>query len=290
MIDLEPIRQLIADARALLAERWDPSRAETVCERAEQLTEPLNDPRHGSLAEAALGFAAYLSAFTESSAGPMEAKRVQMEALLESVNEQLQRLETSTALELMTPEPEPPAPAPAPAAGEPAEPVVAAPAAVDTIVFIDPTGRDAGVLGMELEEFGYQVQPLLRLDRQTGHWLNQPQVKALILPVAGLDVWEKLVQLDPSLDAARRRIGLFVVSRSDDPRLRLRASQSAADGFFVLPGAVDALAREIVEVLRDRLDPYRAMVIDDDVSMTRTISAPRRASSGWQWLRCAIGR
>ena len=278
MIDLEPIRQLIADARALLAERWDPSRAENVCERAEQLTEPLNDPRHGSLAEAALGFAAYLSAFTESSAGPMEAKRVQMEALLESVNEQLQRLETSTALELMTPEPEPPAPAPAPAAGEPSEPVVAAPAAVDTIVFIDPTGRDAGVLGMELEEFGYQVQPLLRLDRQTGHWLNQPQVKALILPVAGLDVWEKLVQLDPSLDAARRRIGLFVVSRSDDPRLRLRASQSAADGFFVLPGAVDALAREIVEVLRDRLDPYRAMVIDDDVTMTMVVESVLKRS------------
>ncbi|MBL8244118.1 MAG: hypothetical protein JNL89_08010, partial [Rhodanobacteraceae bacterium] len=278
MIDLEPIRQLIADARALLAERWDPSRAENVCERAEQLTEPLNDPRHGSLAEAALGFAAYLSAFTESSAGPMEAKRVQMEALLESVNEQLQRLETSTALELMTPEPEPPAPAPSPAGGEPAEPVVAAPAAVDTIVFIDPTGRDAGVLGMELEEFGYQVQPLLRLDRPTGHWLNQPQVKALILPVAGLDVWEKLVQLDPSLDAARRRIGLFVVSRSDDPRLRLRASQSAADGFFVLPGAVDALAREIVEVLRDRLDPYRAMVIDDDVSMTMVVESVLKRS------------
>ena len=134
---------------------------------------------------AALGFAAYLSAFTESSVGPMDGKRLQMVALLEAVSEQLQRLETSTALELMTPEPEVPAPAPTVAAGKPEAPAPEAPAAPDTIVFIDPTGRDAGVLGMELEEFGYQVQPLLRLDRQTAHWLNQPQVKALILPVAG---------------------------------------------------------------------------------------------------------
>lgn len=277
MIDLEPIRQLIADARALLSERWDPGRAENVCERLEQLTEPLNDPRHGSLAEAALGFAAYLSAFTESSAGPVEGKRVQMVALLEAVNEQLQRLETSTALDLMPPEPPRPAPAKPTGKAKPA-PAPAPAAPPDTIVFIDPTGRDAGVLGMELEEFGYQVQPLLRLDRQTAHWLNQPQVRALILPVAGLDVWEKLVQIDPSLDAARRRIGLFVVSRSDDPRLRLRASQSAADGFFVLPGAVDALAREIVEVLRDRLDPYRAMVIDDDISMTMVVESVLKRS------------
>lgn len=273
MIDVEPYRQLIADARRLVAGAWSPELAETVCESAEKLGESLTDPRHGSLAEALLGYAAYLSAFTESSVGPVDSRRLQLEALLDAVNEQLQRLETSSALELDTPEPEP-APV-VTVTGEP-ESAPPPPAPADTIVFIDPTGRDAGALGMELEEFGYLVQPLLRLDRQTAHWLGQTQVKGLILPVAGLDVWEKFVQLDPALDQARRRIGLFVVSRSDDPRLRLRASQSGCDGFFVMPGAMDALAREIVEVLRDRLDPYRALIIDDDASMTMVVESVLR--------------
>lgn len=276
MIDVEAIRQLIADARRLLSGAWDREQAEAICESAEDLAESLGDARHGSLAEALLGFAAYLSAFTESSFGPVDSRRVQLDALLEAVSEQLQRLETSVALELDTPAPEP-EPAPVADAGEPT-PAPPPPAPPDTIVFIDPTGRDAGALGLELEEFGYQVQPLLRLDRQTAHWLNQSQVKGLILPVAGLDIWEKLVQIDPSLDQARRRIGLFVVSRSDDPRLRLRASQSGCDGFFVLPGATDALAREIVEVLRDRLDPYRALIIDDDYSMTMVVDSVLKRS------------
>ncbi|GMU42068.1 MAG: response regulator [Xanthomonadales bacterium] len=275
MTDVETIRQLLADARRLLSGTWEPEQAETICEHAEDYAETLGDPRHGSLAEALLGFAAYLSAFTESSVGPVDAKRVQLEALLEAVGEQLQRLETSTALELDAPAPEP---EPVVATVADASDAPASPALPDTIVFIDPSGRDAGALGLELEEFGYQVQPLLRLDRQTAHWLNQPQVKGLILPIAGLDIWEKLVQIDPSLDQARRRIGLFVVTRSDDPRLRLRASQSGCDGYFVLPGATDALAREIVEVLRDRLDPYRALVIDDDYSMTMVVESVLKRS------------
>ncbi|MFO1495003.1 MAG: response regulator [Lysobacterales bacterium] len=283
--DLDPMRQLEHAARHLLASPWDMEAAEQICERAEQLSETLSDSRHASLAEAILGFAAYLSAFTDSRVGPVESRRAQLETLLDAVSEQLQRLETSTALEILTP-PELPEPETlvfdAPAAK--AEPSAPAPepapskAAVDTIVFIDPTGRDAGTLGMALEDVGYLVQPLLRLDRQTGQWLGKPEVKALILPAAGLDVWDKLLQLDPSLDQARRRIGLFVVARTDDARLRLKAGQAGADGFFVLPGDVDALAREIVEVLRDRLDPYRALIIDDDVSMTMVVDSVLKRS------------
>lgn len=279
MIDVEQIRQLIAEARGLLSANWVMEQAESVCENAERLAESMSDARHGSLAEALLGFAAYLSAFTESKAGPVDSRRVQLEALLDAVNEQLQRLETSSALELEPPPAQPAQTPPAAKVAGKAAPQAAAPAApADTIVFIDPSGRDAGSLGMELEEFGYLVQPLLRMDRQVVHWLGQPQVKGLILPVAGLDIWEKLAQLDPGLDQARRRIGLFVVSRSDDPRLRLRASQTGCDGFFVLPGAMDALAREIVEVLRDRLDPYRALIIDDDFSMTMVVESVLRRS------------
>ena len=53
---------------------------------------------------------------------------------------------------------------------------------------------------------------------------------------------------------------------------------ACADGFFVLPAATDALAREIVEVLRDRIDPYRALIIDDDVSMTMVVESVLRRS------------
>ena len=280
MSELEPLKQLEHDARGLLSRPWDMAIAESVCERAEQLAEPLNDPRHGSLAEATLGFAAYLSAFTDSRVGPIESRRIQLEALLDAMTEQLQRLETSTALEILTPFSE--------VLSEPmlfdqpeaTNETAAAPSkrCADTLIFIDPTGRDAGALGLALEDVGYVVQPLLRLDRQTGQWLSKPEVKGLILPAAGLDVWDKLLQLDPSLDQARRRIGLFVVARSDEPRLRLRAGQAGADGFFVLPGAVDSLAKEIVEVLRDRLDPYRALIVDDDLSMTMVVESVLRRS------------
>jgi CheY-like chemotaxis protein len=291
MSDIELLRQLELDARTLLANPWDMALAERVCVTAEELAEPLSDPRHSSLAEATLGFAAYLSAFTDSRVGPVESRRLQLEALLDAVTEQLQRLETSTALEILTPltdgapastpvladaEVTPPA-----VAARPAQAPAAAPSAAptpDTIIFIDPTGRDAGTLGLALEDVGYIVQPLLRLDRQTSQWLARTEVKGLILPAAALDVWEKLLQLDPSLDQARRRIGLFVVSRSDEPRLRLKAGQAGADGFFVLPGDVDALATEIVEVMRDRLDPYRALVIDDDVSMTMVVESVLKRS------------
>lgn len=283
MTNLDQIRQLTADARRLFDAKWDMELAEQVCERAEQLAEPMNDPRHSSLSEATLGFAAYLSAFTDSRVGPVESRLVQLKALLDAVVEQLERLETSSALEMMAPLPEPEVEvaslddhtmAPETAAEMPAP----RPPTADTIVFIDPTGRDAGTLGLALEDVGYIVQPLLRLDRQTGQWLGKPAVKALILPAAGLEIWEKLLQLDPSLDQARRRIGLFVVARSDDPRLRLKAGQAGADGFFVLPGSVDALAREIVEVLRDRLDPYRALIVDDDASMTMVVDSVLRRS------------
>jgi CheY-like chemotaxis protein len=283
MIDLEQIRQLTIDARRLFSAEWDMELAEHVCERAEQLAEPMNDPRHASLSEAALGLAAYLSAFTDSRVGPAQSQMTQLQALLESVIEQLERLETSSALEMVTPLSEPKS---EPAAIGDGAPIPSSkvdmppprPPAADTIVFIDPTGRDAGTLGLALEDVGYVVQPLLRLDRQTGQWLAKPEVKAFILPAAGLEIWEKLLQLDPSLDQARRRIGLFVVARSDDPRLRLKAGQAGADGFFVLPGSVDALAREIVEVLRDRIDPYRALIVDDDVSMTMVVDSVLRRS------------
>lgn len=286
MNELEPLRQLEADARKLLTTAWSMEIAEAVCERAECIAEPLDDSRHSSLAEAILGFAAYLSAFTDSRVGPIESRRVQLEALLDAVAEQRQRLETSAALEILTPladvDGDPPlreAPPPRPVAVKSAPTPPTTPATTpDTIIFIDPTGRDAGTLGLALEDVGYLVQPLLRLDRQTAQWLSKTEVKGLILPAAGLDVWDKLLQLDPSLDQARRRIGLFVVSRSDEPRLRLKAGQAGADGFFVLPGAVDALAREIVEVLRDRLDPYRALIIDDDASMTMVVESVLRRS------------
>ncbi|MBK9654373.1 MAG: response regulator [Rhodanobacteraceae bacterium] len=286
MSDLEHLRQLCADAKVLLTTAWDMEHAEHVCERAEELAEPLNDPRHTSLAEAIMGFAAYLSAFTDSRVGPIESRRLQLETLLDAVSEQLDRLETSNALEMAPPEMELTielAPAPSEVLGSASSAIAAVASApetkpLDTIVFIDPTGRDAGTLGLALEDVGYVVQPLLRLDRQIGQWLAKPEVKGLILPAPGLDVWDKLLQLDPALDQARRRIGLFVVARSDDPRMRLKAGQAGADGFFVLPGAVDALAREIVEVLRDRLDPYRALIIDDDVSMTMVVDSVLRRS------------
>lgn len=285
MTDLEQIRQLADDARRLFAGKWNMDLAEQVCERAEQLAEPMNDPRHSSLSEATLGFAAYLSAFTDSRIGPVEGRLVQLQALLDAMVEQLERLETSSALEMMTPLPEPEVevvPVRATPSASVDEPPVEMPVpkspTADTIIFIDPTGRDAGTLGLALEDVGYSVQPLLRLDRQMGQWLAKPAVKALILPAVGLDLWEKLLQLDPSLDQARRRIGLFVVARSDDPRLRLRAGQAGADGFFVLPGSVDALAREIVEVLRDRIDPYRALIVDDDPSMTMVVDSVLRRS------------
>lgn len=281
MSNIEELRELCVEARSLLTSAWDMELAERVCERAEELAEPLNDPRHTSLAEATLGFAAYLSAFTDSRVGPIESRRLQLETLLDAVGEQLDRLETSTALEMAPPELELTielAPAPVELADVPAKAAPPEVKPLETIVFIDPTGRDAGTLGLALEDVGYVVQPLLRLDRQIGQWLAKAEVKALILPAAGLDVWDKLLQLDPALDQARRRIGLFVVARSDDPRMRLKAGQARADGFFVLPGSVDALAREIVEVLRDRLDPYRALVIDDDASMTMVVDSVLRRS------------
>jgi CheY-like chemotaxis protein len=283
MTDLDQIRQLTIDARRLFSAKWDMALAEQVCERAEELAEPMNDPRHSSLSEATLGLAAYLSAFTDSRVGPAEIRMLQLQALLDAVVEQLERLETSSALEMMAPLPEPVVESasvgePGPIATSAADLPAPKPPAADTIIFIDPTGRDAGTLGLALEDVGYVVQPLLRLDRQTGQWLGKSEVKALILPAAGLEIWEKLLQLDPSLDQARRRIGLFVVARSDDPRLRLKAGQAGADGFFVLPGSVDALAREIVEVLRDRIDPYRALIVDDDVSMTMVVDSVLRRS------------
>lgn len=289
MTDLEPLKQLEADARKLLAVPWDMDLAERVCVTAEELAEPLNDARHSSLAEAVLGFAAYLSAFADSRVGPVDANRLQLVALLDSVSEQLQRLETSSALDIILPTPESAEPTPAavesaavvaPAVHKAPDPEPAAEAIPppNTIIFIDPTGRDAGTLGLALEDVGYVVQPLLRLDRQTAQWLARTEVKGLILPAAALDVWDKLLQLDPSLDQARRRIGLFVVSRSDEPRLRLKAGQAGADGFFVLPADVDALAVEIVEVLRDRLDPYRALIIDDDSSMTMVVESVLKRS------------
>lgn len=286
MSNLEDLRQLCIEAKSLLTTAWDMELAERVCERTEDLAEPLNDPRHTSLAEAALGFAAYLSAFTDSRVGPIESRRLQLETLLDAVSEQLDRLETSTALEMAPHEIEltielAPAPPVALGSATVAVPAVAVAPEIkplDTIVFIDPTGRDAGTLGLALEDVGYVVQPLLRLDRQIGQWMAKPEVKGLILPAAGLDVWDKLLQLDPALDQARRRIGLFVVARSDDPRMRLKAGQAGADGFFVLPGSTDALAREIVEVLCDRLDPYRALIIDDDASMTMVVESVLRRS------------
>ena len=183
MSNIEDLRQLCVEAKSLLTTAWDMELAERVCERTEDLAEPLNDPRHTSLAEAALGFAAYLSAFTDSRVGPIESRRLQLETLLDAVSEQLDRLETSTALEMAPHEIELTielAPAPTVALGSAA---VAVPATalgleikpLDTIVFIDPTGRDAGTLGLALEDVGYVVQPLLRLDRQIGQWMAKDE-------------------------------------------------------------------------------------------------------------------
>jgi CheY-like chemotaxis protein len=283
-MDLEPLKEIERSARAMLGSQWQQAMASTICESIEDLIDELDDPGHGPLSEAVLGFAAYLSAFTTSLSGPTGDKRQQLEALLDAMGEQLQRLETSSALDLMPTPPEPVKP-PAPAETACAEssieaesPAEAEQLTANTILFIDPTGRDAGALGMSLEELGYVVQPLLRLDRQIGQWLSRAEVKALILPAAGLDIWDKLIQIDPTLEEARRRIGLFVVARDDDARLRIKAGHAGADGFFVMPGDVDVLAREIVDVLQDRIDKYRALIVDDDASMTIVIESVLRRS------------
>lgn len=285
-MDLEPLKEIEQSARAMLGSHWQQAMATTICDRIEGLIDELDDPGHGPLSEAVLGFAAYLSAFTTSLSGPTGDKRQQLEALLEAMSEQLQRLETSSALDLMPALPEP-VKLLVPVESARPEPSVEAQARAEaeaeqvppnTILFIDPTGRDAGALGMSLEELGYVVQPLLRLDRQIGQWLSRGEVKALILPAAGLDIWEKLIQIDPTLEQARRRIGLFVVARDDDARLRIKAGHAGADGFFVMPGDVDMLAREIVDVLQDRIDKYRALIVDDDASMTIVIDSVLRRS------------
>lgn len=92
MSDIEDLRQLCVEAKSLLTTAWDMELAERVCERAEDLAEPLDDRRHTSLAEAALGFGIPTRLHRISRVGPIESRRLQLETLLDAVSEQLDRL------------------------------------------------------------------------------------------------------------------------------------------------------------------------------------------------------
>lgn len=264
---MQALRRLISESKRLLSGDWDRDLAGRLFEVAEQIGEQFSDERSASLGEATLGYSAYLSSFVESLVGPNASQRVQLAALLEELADSANRLapEAPEAAAPAAPKPGKPA-APAPAAAVAAPAVQAAPAPL--VVLVDPSAQEAGLLEPLLALSGHALRAVTRVDRSIVQQMSDPQVRALVIPAAALDVWEKLIKLEPGLDEAQRRVSLFVTAREDDLGLRLKASRAGADGYFVLPGARERLAREIAEVLAERVRPFHALIVDDDASMT----------------------
>lgn len=136
-----------------------------------------------------------------------------------------------------------------------------------TALFVHEPARPAPGLVPALAVMGYSAEPcasltdLMSAGRDPGH--------ILILDLSSLDRQETLATLG-LLEDTGCRASILLATREDDFALRLAAVRAGAVGQFPVPLQVTALEARLERLLARRQDaPYRIMIIDDDVALSR---------------------
>jgi len=238
--------ELVVHARALIAGAWDRDPASDVYETAENLAEQAQSEKLEDLSEALLGFSAYLSSFVDSALMPRAAQAQQLSALIEAIFEAVMRHRGS--------------------AGEPAALVeIATTKALAPAVFYLGSlslGQDVSTL-VSQRGHDLKIAPSAEALVQA---LVENRAQALIVEASQLAALRRVYDSGDLLDKGKPP--LIVVSKQDDLGLRLSAVRMGADAFFVLFEDSQRLASRLTELIEDRNNPYRVLIVDDDASMT----------------------
>jgi len=249
MTDVSAIQRstktILDSALKVLSANWDGDVVGQLYDQSEDLAELAQEAGFDDLSESLLGFAAYISSFAYSTLVPRLPQLQQIRALAESVAESLQRMRASVVVSDLSPE----------------TGVIAPPKA--EVLFVGPPSTDIDALSKELTEAGLCWQASEIAEAAMAAY-DPDRTRALVLYAEAVPSWLKAVELRQEAI----NMPTIAVSNREDLGLRLRAIRAGAEAFFLLPLDARAVAKRIQDLIRDRDDPYRVLIIDDDMSMT----------------------
>ncbi len=236
-------------AAALKPQPWDRSAAEQLCEQSQDLADEVLDLGRDDLAEALLGYAAYLSSFVEGSMVPNAEQAAQLKALGEAVSEAIERLRQRAPVADLLQAPS----------------VMVSSAPEICLVGIEHT--QAGILSSALTTLGLRCSVAGNAKVQLEK-LQRDEVLAAAVDRRAIGAWQSLLDRASALDPNFARPPMLSVGPEDRLEWRLEAMRGGADGFYMLPEQMPRVARRLADLVHDRTAPYRVLIVDDDASIT----------------------
>jgi len=253
----ERANRVRAAAAALKPTPWDRSAASDLCEQSQDLADEVLDLGRDDLAESLLGYAAYLSSFVEGSMVPNVEQAAQLKALGEAVAEAIERLrQRAPVTDLLQ---------------APSVMVSAAPEIC--LVGIDQV--QAGILSSALATLGLACSVAGNAKTQLEK-LRRDEVLAAAVDRRALGAWQALLDRASKVEPNFVRPPTLSVGPEDRLEWRLDAMRGGAEGFYVLPEEMSRVARRLTDLVHDRTQPYRVLIVDDDTSITMFCDAVLR--------------
>lgn len=236
-------------AAALKPNPWDRPAAARLCEQAQDLADEVLDLGRDDLAESLLGYAAYLSSFSDGSLVPNAEQSAQLKALGEAVAEAIERLrQRAPVTDLLQ----------APAVIKGAEPEVC---------LVGIAEQQAALLSSALATMGLRCSRAVNAKAQLEK-LCRGEVLAAAVERRALGAWQSLLDRASAMEPNLSRPPTLSVGSRDRLEWRLEAMRGRAEGYYVLPDQVSEVTRRLADLVHDRTAPYRVLIVDDDASIT----------------------
>jgi CheY-like chemotaxis protein len=231
----------------MVRDAWRPDECEFLCEEAEHLAARVQAAGFTDLSEALLGFSVYVSSFAERGHRPTDEQMQQVKALVEAIEEALQRYLGRVEVAALSPRP------------------LAARQASPAIAFLSASTTYRAVLERCVSPLGYQVN-VYTAAADVVAALADDQVLAVVLGDDALTDWLGGHHTSAG-GSGSARVPLAVISDHDILQVRLAAMRCAAEVVFILPEDQNRIASRLAGLIADRAEPHRVLIVDDDKSM-----------------------
>jgi len=231
----------------MVRDTWRPEECELLCEEADHLAARAQAAGFTDLSEAMLGFSVYVSSFAERGHEPTDEQMQQVKALVDAIEEALQRYRGRVEVAALSPPP------------------LAAKQARPAIAFLGSNSSHLAVLERSVAPLGYEVNVYATAAHMKAA-LADDLVLAVVLDEDALVDW--LAGHHTSAGGSgSARVPLAVVSDHDILQVRLAAMRCAAEVVFILPDDQSRMASRLAGLIADRAEPHRVLIVDDDKSM-----------------------
>jgi len=231
----------------MVRDTWHSDECEFLCEEADLLAVRVQAAGYTDLSEALLGFSVYVSSFAERGQRPTDEQMQQVKALVEAIEEALQRYRGRVEVAALSPPP------------------LAARQARPAIAFLGTNTSHQTMLERSLAPLGYQVNVYSGAASVVSA-LADDLVLAVVLGEDALPDWLSGSHTSAG-GSGSARVPLAVISDHDVLQVRLAAMRCAAEVVFILPEDQSRIASRLAGLIADRAEPHRVLIVDDDKSM-----------------------